>query len=101
MTTVATTTNSLLWVLRTREHWLRCDHRGTALDPERNAVSIARRLARRAANAIAPGDPAQLRYGAAIDRAGRIWRSVPGANRLERIDAGGIHALGGPAATPG
>ena len=35
------------WVLRTREHWLRCDHEDTAFDAERGVVSLARNPADR------------------------------------------------------
>jgi phage tail-like protein len=92
------------WVLRTREHWLRCDHEDTAFDAERGVVSLARNPADRKPPEFHCGsDPAALRYGAALDRCDRLWRSVPAGARVERVDADGtIHVLGaGIEAAPG
>jgi len=88
-------------VLRTREHWLRCDHFDTALDVEREVVTLARNLSQRAANPIAPRRPGQLRYGVAIDCSGRLWRSVPLENRVERLDRNGARSLGAGSAASG
>jgi phage tail-like protein len=80
------------WVLRTREHWLRCDHASTALDAERLHVTLARRPVVRPK----PGqgeDPAASRYGVAWDSRGRLWRAVPAsagqAGHVERLSESG------------
>lgn len=64
------------WVLRTREHWLRCDHVATALDADHDVVTLAPDPAGRAP-VLPAGDPAQYRHGAAWDACGRLWRSIP------------------------
>jgi phage tail-like protein len=76
------------WVLRTREHWLRCDHQATAFDGERALVSLARNPTQRQPHVPSP-DAAVLRSGAALDRCDRLWRSLPAAARVERVDASG------------
>lgn len=80
------------WVLRTLEHWLRCDHGSTALDAERGLLSLARGLTPRPRPE--PGtDLTLLRYGVAWDSQGRLWRAVPAkagkAGWVERLSRTG------------
>lgn len=78
------------WVLRTREHWLRCDHVQTAYDADQLRVTLASTPAPRPVPDPTL-DAARFRYGAALDACGRLWRSVPSsaaapAGHVERLD---------------
>jgi phage tail-like protein len=80
-----------LWVLREEEHWLRCDHAGTALDADRTVVLLARTPRPRPA---AVGDPAARRYGVAFDARGRLFRASPAAGLVERLHDGAAVRIG-------
>lgn len=85
---VADASGTHYWVLRTREHWLRCDHVATALDADHDVVTLAPNPLDRTPT-LPVGDPAQYRHGAAWDACERLWRSIPlraGANGwVERV----------------